>query len=146
MDTDKLKMELMHDEGMVLHAYKDSLGVLTIGVGRNIDAAHGGGISQMEALEMLNNDIAHTWTALHTALPWIEALPDNHQRVLMNMAFNLGVHGLQQWPNFLDAMRTGDRARAKAELFNSKWAYQVDDGPGKNPGRADRLAALIDAG
>jgi lysozyme len=146
MDTDKLKMELMADEGVVLHAYKDSVGVETIGIGRNIDPVHGGGISTVEAMYLLDNDIRRTWMSLRAALPWIDALSDGRQRALVNMAFNLGVNGLLDFHNMLEAMRNEDWVGAVKELFNSKWAYQVDDGPGKHPGRADRLAALIQNG
>jgi lysozyme len=154
MDTDKAKMELMIDEGSRLVVYDDATGdpikpgsVVkghpSIGIGRALDV---NGLSQLEVMYLLDNDIARTWRALRQALPWVDALPDAHQRVILNMAFNMGIVGLLGWVHFLDAMRTGDRAKAKQELFDSKWAYQVDDGPGKHIGRADRLAALIDQG
>ena len=45
---DKLIEMIKHHEGVVPHAYKDSRGYLTIGVGRLIDEELGGGLSDDE--------------------------------------------------------------------------------------------------
>ena len=56
MDIIKAKMRCMEEEGLVLHAYEDHLGYLTIGYGRLIDKRRGGGISKAEAEYLLLND------------------------------------------------------------------------------------------
>jgi len=62
--------------------------------------------------------------------------------VLVDLAFNLGL-GLLGFKNFLAAVKVHDWSKAAKELYRSKWAYQVDDGPGGHFGRADRLAKMI---
>ena len=53
-----LKEQLKRDEGVVAHAYEDTLGFLTIGVGHLIDGRRGGGLSPDEIDYILTNDIA----------------------------------------------------------------------------------------
>ncbi len=136
MNKDLLKEQLLLDEGEVLHAYQDSLGFWTIGVGRLIDARKGGGISHEEAMVLLDNDIADKVSALNARIPWWTALDDCRQRALADMAFNLGVDGLIQWPHFLAAMKRGDWQAAVGELRGTPWEGQVGD-------RAARIEKMI---
>lgn len=57
MDRFKLAKSLKQEEGFKPHAYKDSLGYLTIGYGRMIDERLGGYLSEEEAGFLLENDI-----------------------------------------------------------------------------------------
>ena len=142
MNTDLLKAELMRDEGIRLQAYRDSLNILTIGVGRNIDPDHGGGISTLEAMTLLDSDIAQVWRQIVTALPWAAALSDARQRALINMGF-MGVSKLLGFKKMLAALEAGDWPGAVKELDDSLWSHQVDDGIGGKIGRADRVAQPI---
>jgi len=54
MNMQRLQNTLEHHEGLRLKPYKDSVGKLTIGIGRNLDDV---GISKSEALLLLQNDI-----------------------------------------------------------------------------------------
>lgn len=117
--------ELRRDEGEVLSAYRDSLGFLTIGVGRLIDPRKGGGVTRAESAVLLSNDIADKSAALQAALPWIETLDPVRRRVLINMAFNLGVEGLLGFRNTLAAVQHGDFAGAAAGIVASKAARQT---------------------
>ena len=54
MNTEILIKELTRDEGMRLMPYRDTVGKLTIGVGRNLDDV---GISLDEANMLLTNGI-----------------------------------------------------------------------------------------
>ena len=62
--------ELERDEGRVLHAYQDSRGFWTIGIGRLIDKRKGGGISNEEADLLKRNDIARFKRDLDRVAPW----------------------------------------------------------------------------
>ena len=53
-DKEKLVNQLIRHEGMELKVYKDSLGIETIGVGRNLVDR---GVSEEEARYLCNNDI-----------------------------------------------------------------------------------------
>ncbi len=44
-----ITQQLRRDEGEVLHAYQDSLGYWTIGIGVLIDKRKGGGITKAES-------------------------------------------------------------------------------------------------
>jgi lysozyme len=131
--------QLRRDESEVLHAYPDSLGYLTIGVGRLIDVRKNGGISKDESAYLLNNDIRRTTTDLAKALPWASTLDPVRFAVLINMAFNMGVDGLLEFHNTLASVQAGNYDAAANGMLNSKWARQVG-------ARATRLAQQMRTG
>lgn len=131
--------QLRRDEVEVLHAYTDSLGYLTIGVGRLIDERRGGGISEDESDYLLHNDVKRVTAALANKLPWLANLDDVRQAVFTNMAFQLGVAGLLSFRNTLACAERGDWAGTAKCMLDSKWARQT-------PERARRLAKQIETG
>lgn len=136
MNAVRLAQDLERDEGFVPHAYQDSLGIWTIGIGRLVDRRKRGGITRDEALILLHNDIARHWEELTTDLPWLEDAPEAVQEVLANMAFNMGVPGLLNFTKTLALLQAGNYTAAADEMLQSKWAGQVG-------ARADRLAAMV---
>lgn len=136
MDVKALCDELTRDEGFRLKPYRDTVGKLSIGVGRNLDDV---GISAEEAGILLSHDIDRTVAALDTAIPWWRGLDDVRQRVIVNMAFNLGIGGLLGFKNTLAAVKEGRYADAAAGMLASKWAGQVG-------ARAVRLASMMQKG
>lgn len=133
MDSQRLARQLITDEGLRLKPYRCPAGKLTIGVGRNLDDK---GISEAEALSLLDNDIEEFWGKLADQLPWIEQAPEPVQEALVNMAFNMGVQGLLQFKQTLALLRDGDYAKGADAMLNSKWARQVG-------ARAQRLADMV---
>jgi len=133
--------ELERDEGRVLHAYQDGLGFWTIGIGRLIDKRKGGGISNAEADYLKANDIARFKRDLDQHAPWWRDLDPVRQRVIQNLAFNLGADGLvKKWPNTVSLIRKGDYAGAASAMRNNGvWIGQVKD-------RGRRLAAMMETG
>jgi lysozyme len=131
--SDLINRLLRRDEGYRRSAYPDSLGFLTIGVGRCIDGRKSAGIDEEEAEFLLNRDISHVETALSANLPWFGALSDVRKAVLVSMGFQLGVSGLLLFRNTLRAIEEGRYADAATSMLASKWAKQV-------PLRASRLA------
>lgn len=134
-----LKEQLKRDEGVVRHAYEDSLGLTTIGVGRLIDGRRGGGLSPMEIDYLLTNDISEKSAQVLEALPWAKDLNEPRMAVLINMAFQMGVQGLLGFPGMLGAVRTGDYKAAAEHMLDSKWEKQT-------PTRAHRLADQMETG
>ena len=132
---DSITADLKRDEGFVGHAYQDSEGFWTIGYGRLIDKRLGGGITESEALGLLERDIHLIFNDLDRALPWWRGLPPFRQRGLVNMAFTLGLPRLLTFKKMLAALQTGDGEQAAVEALDSIWAGQVK-------GRADRIAYL----
>lgn len=131
-DLVRLKAELTRDEARRTKPYRDTEGLLTIGVGWNLD--HNGlpddvidtllerGIDQAE--EALDN-IDSVWRTLN----------ENRQMVLLNMAFNLGQGRLAGFRNMWAAIRSGRLDEVPEHMMDSKWAKQVGS-------RADRLVEL----
>ena len=91
---EKLIETLKRHEGVKSHAYRDSLGILHIGCGRNIEgaASHRGlGLSEDEIDYMLSNDILRTIKELSREYKWFAELEDGARRDgIVNMHFNLG--------------------------------------------------------
>lgn len=125
-----LAEQLRRDEGVRKFPYTDTVGKLTIGVGRNLTDV---GISDAEIDFLLANDIQKVLTQLQTRLPYFAALDPVRQGVLANMAFNLGFAGLEGFSRMLAAFAQGDWEAAANEMLSSKWATQVG-------ARATRLA------
>ena len=53
--------------------------------------------------------------------PPFKMQPEAVQSVLVDMSYNLGVHGLMQFHRMLDAMQNGDYDTAADEIDSSKW-------------------------
>lgn len=136
----RLRSQLLNDEGLRLHPYLDTVGKWTIGVGRNLDDV---GISKVEALYLLENDIDKAIRDLVAAFPWFVELDPVRQTVLVNMAFNMGVgselRGLRSFKNTLRAIEEGRYEDAAKGMLASKWARQVGR-------RATRLAEMMKTG
>ena len=131
-----LREQLIRHEGLRLKPYTDTVGKLTIGVGRNLTD---NGISKAEAMHLLDNDILEAQTAVVKALPWTVEIDRPRLEILMNMAFNLGIGGLLKFERFLAAVQEGSYELAAVEMLNSKWAKQVGQ-------RADELASMMRTG
>lgn len=136
MNLSILKLELIRDEGCRLKPYRCTAGKLTIGVGRNLDDV---GISNAEAGFLLDNDIKRTTDELDAKWPKWRELDDVRQRVVVNMAFNLGVKRFLGFTKTLAAIGSGDYEEAAKQMLDSQWAKQVGE-------RADRLAKMMRTG
>ncbi len=115
---------LKRHEALKLKPYKDSKGLLTIGIGRCLDTK---GITELEAEYLCNNDIAACMSDLRTHLVWFDKLDSVRQDVLMDMCFNLGIGGLLKFHNTLTLLEQGKYVDASKEMLNSEWAKQVGD-------------------
>ena len=134
----KLIKMIKDHEGVVNHAYEDSRGYLTIGVGRLIDKKLGGGLSDDEVDYLLANDIARCQAEAKT-YDWYAGLNEPRKGVVISMLFNLGK---PRWDKFLatqEAIANGHYALAAREMLDSRWARQV----GK---RSHHLASMMESG
>jgi lysozyme len=126
----KLRADLNRDEGLRLHPYRDSVGNLTIGVGRNLDDK---GISEAEAEYLLTNDITEHLALLDKYLPWWSTLDEARQLALANLAFNLGVGPSAEQPlgklltfhDTLRALQNKEYDVVANHLSVTLWAQQV---------------------
>ena len=136
----ELTRQLTLDEGKKRCVYKDSLGYFTIGIGRLVDPRmQGSGLRDEEIAFMLSNDIEDRVNALMKAYPWFQDLDDARKGVLVNMPFQLGMHGLGQFKVMLECVRKENWMLAGVEMMRSAWAKQT-------PERAKRLARQMETG
>ena len=150
-----LVSQLKRDEGEVLHAYRDSRGILTAGVGHNCEAhseplAEGAQITQQQCDQWLQQDIDAAEHNLAVKLPWSADLDSVRLGVLVNMTFNLGIGGLLGFHNTLAMIQAGNYDGASEAMLESKWADQVGKEPPSEEhpdgGRAWRLSQQIKTG
>jgi len=120
-------------EGVRDKPYKDSVGILTIGVGHNLERP----ISPAAIRQILMDDINDCTRELDRALPDWRSHDNVRQNVLVEMVFNLGMPRLLKFKNFMAHLSARNYKAAAGEMLNSTWATQV----GK---RARTLAAMME--
>ena len=152
---DLIKIIAKH-EGMVLEPYKDSLGISTIGIGRNLEDRSitdgelmhlnktledvvNNGLTEEEAYYLCNNDIMIVEKELIANKPIVLQLDDIRQMCLVDMGFNMGVPRLMKFINMWEAIEEVDFQWASEEMLDSRWAKQVK-------GRATHLSEVMRTG
>ena len=133
---DEVIAELKREEGWQASPYEDSLGFWTIGYGFLIDGRKSVKLPEVVGDFWLETLVKEREQELNAALPWLSLQPEDVQRALLNMAYQLGVAGLLKFQNMLDALKAGNRRLAANEALDSAWSRQT-------PERAHRMAALI---
>ena len=128
----ELWLQLKAHEGLRLKPYRDSVGKLTVGVGRNLDDV---GLREGEAMFLCFCDVAALEQALDARLPWWRGLDAARRAVVIDMAFNMGVEGLLGFGDTLAALKAGRFGDAAQAMLRSRWAGQV--GPARRDPRAD---------
>lgn len=149
--------ELIKHEGLKLQVYKDTLGIDTIGIGRNledrgitkeeldaldiptIDHVYEYGITEADAVYLATNDVQIVEEELVRAHPCVDRLDSVRQLILMDMAFNMGVPRLCKFKKMWNAVHEEDFPTAAKEMLDSRWARQVK-------GRATKLANAMHNG
>ena len=142
-DRFKLMKKLIAHEGLRLNVYKDSLGIDTIGIGRNlqdrgiskeeldeldipsIKHVYEYGITEADAIFLAENDVQVVEDELVRAPPCVEELDAVRQLVLIDMAFNLGVPRLCKFKKMWAAVHAKQFDIAAKEMLDSRWARQV---------------------
>lgn len=137
MTSPYLIPDLKADEGCRLHAYPDPLsgGVpWTVGYGcTGQDIGPNTIWTQAQADDALSARVGTLITELARQLVWFTRISDLRQDVLVNMAYQLGLHGLMGFPHTLALVQVGDYLGASKAMLASEWAKQT-------PNRAKRLS------
>lgn len=131
-----LRNVLTTDEGVRLKPYVDTMGKLTIGIGRNLTDT---GITPEEAEAMLIHDCQIAVADLLRVFPFVNDLNGPRQIVLASMCFNLGIARLAKFQKMWAAIEKGNFTQASIEMLDSAWASQVG-------ARAMRLAETMHSG
>lgn len=146
---DKIKKQLIAHEGKKHFLYKCTSGYWTIGIGRNIEAnpltdqekefIYGQKLDNEEAIAYLRdigindddidllfyNDIEKVDKGLNKRYLWYADAPEAVKLVMLDMAFNLGLHGFGKFYNTLAYLESGQYQLAASNMLKSKWAGQV---------------------
>jgi len=141
MMSDKLIERVKKHEGFETKPYKDTVGKLTIGYGRNLEdnplsidelivlfnRTQWLNVSAAEnwAEMLLRHDLERTEKELNERLAIWPMCDSKEQTVLLDMAYNMGVSGLLTFKGMLHAIDNDDNAQAAAELLDSYYAEQV---------------------
>lgn len=134
-ERDRIVALLIRHEGESLVPYTDSVGKITIGVGRNLSDR---GISQKTSRQMLEEDLDETIMTL-ARYAWFGMLNQVRQRALIDMHFNLGASRFKSFTQMIAALDREDYPGAAKAMLHSKWASQVGT-------RAVTLARMIETG
>lgn len=126
---------LIKHEGLRLKPYVDTVGKLTIGIGRNLDAR---GISEDEARLMLANDIILA-TKYLGEYSWFARLDGVRRAAMIDLMFNVGPSRFAGFKKMIGALDRGDYKDAAAQLLDSAYATQVHQ-------RAIDLAYMVELG
>ena len=128
----RLIKQLKLHEGVEKFPYRDTVGKLTIGVGRNLTDV---GLRDHEIDLMLDTDIVLVVDEAEQ-YHWFEALTDNRKLVVVDMLFNLGKPRFEKFKKMIAALEAANWAEASEQMLTSKWASQVK-------GRATTLATMM---
>ena len=156
-NKDLLMEKLIAHEGLRLQVYEDSLGIATIGIGRNLEdrgitpeelewmdipnmaIVHTMGITEADAMYLAQNDVQIVEEELLRSHPCVENLDAVRQLILVDMAFNMGVPRLGKFKKMWAAIHENNFEEAAKEMLDSRWANQVNS-------RSTKLAHAMHTG
>ena len=145
MNIEKLREEIAADEGEVHEIYLDHLGLATFGIGhlvRDDDPESGlpvgTPIDDDRVVKAFESDIETVLSDCIKLYPDFDDLPEEAQRVIANMMFNMGRPRLSKFKGMKSGVDARDWNRAADEMVDSRWYRQVTK-------RADRLVTRVRA-
>ena len=134
-----LKNEIKADEGCVNSVYLDHLNLKTLGVGHLVtewdeeyDKPVGTTVSDDRVNELFEKDINVTLEECRYLYDNFDNLPEEVQKIIGNMMFNLGRPRLSRFHKMKKAVLDKDWQEAANQMQDSKWYEQVTN-------RAERL-------
>ena len=139
MNIEQLREELKVDEGVKYEIYLDHLGLPTCGIGHLIqstDPEHGlevgTKVDEERVNELFDQDVEVTTNECRLLYNNFDDLPEEVQRIIANMMFNMGRPRLSRFHKMKQAVDSGDWSEAAAQMNDSRWYNQVTN-------RAQRL-------
>ena len=143
MNLNKLAEEIKADEGVIYEIYNDHLGYKTCGVGHLCRATDpennlevGDPVSIERVNELFSEDLDITIEECRKLYEYFDDLPEEVQRIICNMMFNMGRPRLSQFKKMYEAVMDANWIEAAIQMEDSLWARQV-------PNRAERLCARM---
>jgi len=128
----QIKEDLVRHEGYVTEIYLCSENYPTFGIGHMVtpdDMEYtwpvGTPVTDERILQVFHDDCNDAYTDACALFLNFDSLPENAQRVLVNMAFNLGRSRLGNFKNMIIAVNEGNFDKAADEMVDSRWYSQV---------------------
>jgi lysozyme len=143
IDMAKLREQLEQHEGKRNKVYKDTKGILTIGIGFNLlradakkkiealglkyDDVKAGKVqlTDQQIQKLYDADVAQALVDARALVKNFNDLPEARKRVVINMIFNLGAAAFGKFKRLIVALQTNDFERAANEMKKSEWYDQV---------------------
>ncbi|RLB13534.1 MAG: glycoside hydrolase [Deltaproteobacteria bacterium] len=135
---DRLTKMIRRHEGFRQYPYKDSLGVLTIGYGFNLDHWMAYGIPREEADALLGVKVRIAEREASFIPGWGNC-NEVRRAVLADMTYNMGIARTLKFKKMIAALKAGDFSEAAAQILDSRFARQTGS-------RAVELAAMMRTG
>ena len=139
MNIDILRKEIEADEGCKYETYRCSEGYPTAGIGHLLtewDEEYsepiGTAVSEEQVQKWFEKDVQTAINDCQDIFNDFDALPEDIQHVLINMAFQLGGPRLSKFKRMIAAVEVEDYREMSLEMEDSRWFKQT-------PNRAQRL-------
>ena len=129
--------DLRADEGLRLKAYKDHLGVWTIGYGTNLQVLK---IDEAQASKWLNDKLAEIEAGVSQNQDFAR-LNTPRKDVIRSMAYQMGVDGTFKFRDMWRAIGVDDWQAAAEAMRDSRWWRDP-----KTRNRAERMAQRMEQG
>lgn len=127
-----IKEDLIKHEGYKQEIYLDTEGLATFGIGHLVveqDMEYGWPVGTPVEKERIDSvfeqDFGIALSDAQALFLNFDSLPDQVQRVLVNMSFNLGRTRLGRFKKMILAVNEGKYEKAADEMVDSRWYNQV---------------------
>lgn len=138
-------------EGFSAKVHRDSHHTLAVGYGYNltynqlkldkktVSNFKRNGISEHSARQLVTKVCLQVKDGLEAKYEWFNTLSNPRAMVLLDMGYNLGLGGLDEFDKTMVHLKMGRTTMASAEMLRSKWAKQTKS-------RAIELAQVMKTG
>lgn len=120
-DTKKLEDLTCGFEGFRARPYKDTKGILTWGYGTNLTTR---ALTEEEALMLLRDDMQAIEAELTKNIPGFTDLAPARKIALLDMCYNMGIHGLLGFGKMISSIKSGNFSQAAADMMDSTWGKE----------------------
>ena len=145
MDMEKLRQQLIIDEGVKYEVYLDHLSLKTCGIGHYIrqdepefDLEVGTQITEDRCTELFEEDIKSVIKDCKKVFEDWDDMDEELKLICCNMMFNLGLPRFSRFRKMINNIINKDYKKAAEEMRDSRWYRQVTN-------RAERLASRMEA-
>jgi len=144
MDMEKLRQQLVIDEGVKYELYLDHLSLKTCGIGHlcredepEFDLEIGTQITEDRCTELFEEDIKSVIKDCKKVFEDWDDMDEEVKQICANMMFNLGLPRFSKFRKTINNIISKNYKKAAEEMRDSRWYRQVTN-------RAERLASRME--